>query len=60
MEVVVDYPVQQGNPCCQGEAWLLIKDRFPKINPRNAVIFEYGQWPPTDFIRSVMSLHAEY
>ena len=50
MEVAVDYPGPKDNYPCQGEEWLLIKDRFPRnLNP-TAVIFEYGQWPPTEFI----------
>ena len=55
MNVAVNYLGEKGDPSCQGEEWLLIKNRFPKFNPSTAVIFEYGQWPPTDFIRDYAS-----
>ena len=58
MEVVVEYPGPKGNPLCQGEEWLLIKDRFPRRLNSTAVIFEYGQWPPTEYTGDGISTSA--
>ena len=55
MEVAVHYAELKGEQPCQGEEWLLIKDRFPKPFQQNSVIFEYGQWPPTAFTASTTS-----
>ncbi len=55
MEVAVHYVEQKDERPCLGEEWLLIKHRFPKRFQPNSVIFEYGQWPPTEFITDPLS-----
>lgn len=52
IEADVPYSGPRDNQTCQGGEWLLIKERFQKYNQINAVVFEYGQWPPTEYINS--------